>query len=82
MRSNDGARTGGQILIDQLEIHGVRHAFCVPGESYLAALDALHDSKIKLTVCRHESGATMAAEGTGGAAGLLLALHAARKYAV
>ncbi len=62
MRSNDGARTGGQILIDQLEIHGVRHAFCVPGESYLAALDALHDSKIKLTVCRHESGATMAAE--------------------
>ena len=65
MRSSDGARTGGQILIDQLEIHGVRHAFCVPGESYLAALDALHDSKIKLTVCRHESGATMAAESIG-----------------
>src|SRR5690242_13324485 len=65
MRSNDGTRTGGQILIDQLEIHGVRHAFCVPGESYLAALDALHDSKIKLTVCRHESGATMAAESIG-----------------
>ena len=62
MRSNDGARTGGEILIDQLRIHGVRHAFCVPGESYLAALDALHDSDIKLTVCRHESGAAMAAE--------------------
>lgn len=62
MRSNDGARTGGEILIDQLRIHGIRHAFCVPGESYLAALDAFHDSDIKLTVCRHESGAAMAAE--------------------
>ena len=44
MRGNDGTRTGGEILIDQLAIHGVRHAFCVPGESYLAALDAFHDS--------------------------------------
>jgi len=65
MRSNDGARTGGEILIDQLQIHGVRHAFCVPGESYLAALDAFHDSTIKLTVCRHESAAAMAAEAIG-----------------
>ena len=65
MRSNDGTRTGGQILIDQLAIHGVKHAFCVPGESYLAALDALHDSDIKLTVCRHESTASMMAEAVG-----------------
>ena len=65
MRSNDGSRTGGEILIDQLALHGVRHAFCVPGESYLAALDAFHDSEIKLTVCRHESAATMAAEAIG-----------------
>ena len=43
MRGNDGTRTGGEILIDQLAIHGVRHVFCVPGESYLAALDAFHD---------------------------------------
>jgi thiamine pyrophosphate-dependent acetolactate synthase large subunit-like protein len=34
-------RTGGQILVDQLIVHGVDHLFCVPGESYLAALDAL-----------------------------------------
>ena len=40
MRANDGTRTGGEILIDQLVVHGVQHAFCVPGESYLAALDA------------------------------------------
>jgi acetolactate synthase-1/2/3 large subunit len=69
MRSNDGTRTGGEILIDQLVLQGVRHAFCVPGESYLAALDALHDSDIKLTVCRHESAAAMAAEAVGKATG-------------
>src|SRR6202158_823748 len=65
MRGKDNARTGGEILIDQLAIHGVRQVFCVPGESYLAALDAFHDSAIKLIVCRHESGATMAAEAVG-----------------
>ncbi len=65
MRSNDGTRTGAEILIDQLAIHGVRHVFCVPGESYLAALDAFHDSKIVLTVCRHESGAAVMAEAVG-----------------
>ena len=69
MRSNDGTRTGGEILIDQLAIHGVRHAFCVPGESYLAALDAFHDSSIALTVCRHENGASMMAEAVGKATG-------------
>ena len=37
MRTKDGLRTGGEILIDQLAIHGVRHMFCVPGESYIAA---------------------------------------------
>src|SRR5674476_785677 len=65
MRSNDGTRTGGEILIDQLAIHGVRHVFCVPGESYLAALDAFHDSPIALTVCRHESAAAIMAEAIG-----------------
>jgi acetolactate synthase-1/2/3 large subunit len=65
MRGNDGTRTGGEVLIDQLAIHGVRHAFCVPGESYLAALDAFHGSDIQLTVCRHESTAAMMAEAVG-----------------
>ena len=65
MRSNDGTRSGGEILIDQLAIHGVRHAFCVPGESYLAALDAFYGSAIALTVCRHESAAAMMAEAVG-----------------
>ena len=60
-------RTGGQILVDQLEIHGVNMAFCVPGESYLPVLDALYESRdaIKLITCRHESGAANMAEAYG-----------------
>src|SRR5205085_11889649 len=69
MRANDGTRTGGEILIDQLVVHGVQHAFCVPGESYLAALDAFYDRPVKLTVCRAEGGATMMAEAIGKATG-------------
>ncbi|MBF9233358.1 thiamine pyrophosphate-binding protein [Microvirga alba] len=59
------SRTGGQILVDQLTLHGVDHIFCVPGESYLAALDALHDASINVTVCRQEGGAAMMAEAYG-----------------
>lgn len=58
-------RTGGQILVDQLLVHGARHVFCVPGESYLAALDAMHDRDIAVTVCRAEGGAAMMAEAHG-----------------
>jgi acetolactate synthase-1/2/3 large subunit len=65
MRANDGSRTGGEVLIDQLVIHGVRHMFCVPGESYIAALDAFHDRPIAVTVCRQEGGAAMMAEVAG-----------------
>ncbi len=69
MRANDGSRTGGEILVDQLLLHGVEHAFCVPGESYLAALDAFHDRNVKITVCRQEGGAAMMAEAVGKATG-------------
>ena len=55
-------RTGGQILVDQLVRQGAEHVFCVPGESFLAVLDALHDSPIALTVCRQEGGAAMMAD--------------------
>src|SRR6201991_5094673 len=69
MRANDGSRSGGEILVDQLVAQGVQHVFCVPGESYLAALDAFHDRKIALTVCRQEGGAAMMAEAVGKATG-------------
>lgn len=58
-------RLAGHLLVDQLAIHGVQRVFCVPGESYLAVLDGLHDSAIQTIVCRHESGAGMMAEATG-----------------
>ena len=58
-------RTGGQILVDQLKLHGTSHVFCVPGESYLAVLDALHDAEIKTIVCRQEGGAAYMAEAAG-----------------
>jgi acetolactate synthase-1/2/3 large subunit len=57
--------TGGQILVDQLVANGVTQATCVPGESYLAVLDALRDAPIDLIVCRQEGGAAMMAEAHG-----------------
>jgi acetolactate synthase-1/2/3 large subunit len=58
-------RLGGHILVDQLVAQGVKHVFCVPGESYLAVLDGLHDAKIEVTVCRQEGGASMMADALG-----------------
>jgi len=69
MRGKDGMRTGGEILADQLVVHGVRHVFCVPGESYIAALDGMYGGPIALTVCRQEGGASMMAEAVGKATG-------------
>ena len=60
-------RTGARILVDQLLVHGVARVFCVPGESYLAVLDALYDvsDRIRLVVNRHESGSAFMAEAEG-----------------
>jgi acetolactate synthase-1/2/3 large subunit len=67
MPSRPSPRTGGQILVDALKIHGVDLAFCVPGESYLAVLDALYDARnqIRLITCRQEGGAANMAEAYG-----------------
>ncbi|MFN8831886.1 MAG: thiamine pyrophosphate-binding protein [Labrys sp. (in: a-proteobacteria)] len=59
------SRSGGRLIVDALIAQGVEHAFCVPGESYLAVLDALHDAAIAVTVCRQEGGAAMMAEAAG-----------------
>ncbi len=59
-------RSAARILVDQLVIQGVDRVFCVPGESFLAVLDALHDSpQIELVTCRHEGGAAVMAEAYG-----------------
>ncbi|MCG8692698.1 MAG: hypothetical protein MI806_15955, partial [Minwuiales bacterium] len=51
-------QTAAQSLVANLSTHGVDRVFCVPGESYLAVLDALHDrNDIQTVACRHEGGA-------------------------
>jgi acetolactate synthase I/II/III large subunit len=59
--------TGGQALIEALIANGAKTAFGVPGESYLAALDALYDTPdtLEFITCRHEAGAANMAEAYG-----------------
>ena len=59
-------RTGGQILVEQLKIQGCDRIFTVPGESFLAVLDALHDApEIDTVVCRQEGGVAYMADADG-----------------
>lgn len=82
----------GQAIVDSLALHGVNRVFAVPGESYLAVLDGLHDADIETIVCRQEGGAAYMAEAHGkftgepgvamvtrgpGAANAFVAVHAA-----
>ena len=43
-------RTGGQLLVSCLKNLGVKTSFGVPGESYLAVLDALYDVDIQFVL--------------------------------
>ena len=60
-------RSGAQLLIDALKVHGVDMVFGVPGESYLDVLDAFYDARddIKFVICRQEGGVTNMAEAYG-----------------
>lgn len=58
-------RTGGALVVEALKANGVERVSCVPGESYLAVLDALKDSGIETLVCRQEGGAAMMADTWG-----------------
>jgi acetolactate synthase-1/2/3 large subunit len=59
--------TAARALVEALLAQGVDHIFCVPGESYLAVLDALTDygDRIRVITCRHEAGAANMAEAYG-----------------
>jgi len=59
------SRHGGKLLVDQLVVHGVDTVFSVPGESFLAVLDGLYDSPIRLITCRQEAGAANMADAYG-----------------
>jgi acetolactate synthase-1/2/3 large subunit len=63
------SRTAAEVLVDQLIVNGVQQVFCVPGESYLAVLDAFHDRNLDVIVARQEGGAAMMAEAAGKATG-------------
>src|SRR6266567_725124 len=67
MTATSPRRSGAQVLIDQLRIHGTDTIFGVPGESYLAALDALYAQRnsIRYVICRQEGGASNMAEAYG-----------------
>ena len=60
-------KTGGQLIAESLYRNKVKNIFCVPGESYLGALDGLFDKKksIKVINARHEAGAANMAESYG-----------------
>jgi acetolactate synthase-1/2/3 large subunit len=58
-------KTAARLIAEALVQNGVERIFCVPGESYLALLDALYDTNIAVTVFRHEGAAAMAAEAWG-----------------
>jgi acetolactate synthase-1/2/3 large subunit len=58
-------RTAAALIAEALVRNGVERVFCVPGESYLALLDALYDTAIEVTVFRHEGAAAFAAEAWG-----------------
>ena len=60
-------RTGGELVVASLLAQGATHAFGVPGESYLAVLDALHDvaDRLRFVICRHEGGAAYMGEAYG-----------------
>ncbi|KPF51668.1 thiamine pyrophosphate-binding protein [Rhizobium sp. AAP116] len=58
-------RTGGALVVEALKANGVERVSCVPGESFLAVLDALKDSGIETLVCRQEGGAAMMADTWG-----------------
>lgn len=61
-----GKKSGGHLLVESLRAHGVKKIFCVPGESYLDALDGLHDANdIRTITCRQEGGAAFMAEAYG-----------------
>ncbi len=60
-------RTGAELLVDQLILNGADTAFGVPGESYLAVLDAIHarQDRFRFIACRQEGGAAFMAEAWG-----------------
>src|SRR5882724_4602533 len=66
MDSKAPIRTGGHSIIEQQTLHGADTVFGVPGESFLAALDGMHQNqRVRFVNARQEGGATMMADAYG-----------------
>lgn len=64
--ASPNSRNGGRILVDALVGNGVDTVYCVPGESYLPVLDALHDThSVRTITTRHEGAASNMADAYG-----------------
>ena len=70
-QANESSSTGpelvprrrGRVIADALRILGVDRIFCVPGESHLDILDALHDMReIEVVTTKHAGPAAIAAK--------------------
>ncbi len=67
--ASDKPLTGGSLLFNVLEQHGVKHVFGYPGGAIMPIYDALYDSNIQHFLCRHEQGAAFSAVGYARASG-------------
>ena len=66
---NEQTLTGGALLFDVLQQHGVQHVFGYPGGAIMPIYDALYDSDVQHFLCRHEQGAAFSAVGYARASG-------------
>lgn len=70
------AQCGAELIVKNLEAHGITHVFGIPGAKVDRLFDALVDSSIETVVTRHEQNAAFIAGGLGritGKAGVCIA---------
>ena len=67
--TTEKTQTGGSVLFNVLQQHGVEHVFGYPGGAIMPIYDALYDSDVQHFLCRHEQGAAFSAVGYARASG-------------
>jgi len=67
--ASEKQHTGGSLLFDILQQHGVQHVFGYPGGAIMPIYDALYHSEVQHFLCRHEQGAAFSAVGYARASG-------------
>jgi acetolactate synthase-1/2/3 large subunit len=67
--ANEKKQTGGSLLFNVMQQHGVEHVFGYPGGAIMPIYDALYDSDVQHFLCRHEQGAAFSAIGYARASG-------------